>query len=243
MYKQKKISVVIPCFNEREGIAQIIKNIAPFVDEILVVDSSTDDSGEVAEKLGARVVREDRRGYGRAYKTGFAHVKGDIAVTMDADGTYPLWGRELSNLLDAFIDKNYDFVSCTRFPMKFDSEIMPIPRIFGNKFLTFMSNFLFRGNFKDILSGMWIFKKEIVPKLKLVDDTWSFSEEIKIEAFLDKTINFGEIHIPYRVRIGTSKLNGAGKILQSMYYPYKIGFHNLFFMFKMKFKPNLFKIN
>ena len=234
MFRDKKITLVIPSYNECEGIKFVLQRIASFIDEILVVDSSQDNTAEIARGMGATVIREERRGYGRAYKTGFLNVKGDIVVTTDADGTYPIDEKELPRILNFFIDNNLDFLNASRFPMKFSKEIMPYRRIFGNKFLTFMSNVLFRGGFRDILSGMWIFKRDVPSKLKLIDDTWSFSEEIKIESFMNKTIKFGEMHIPYKVRVGTSKL------IEKIYYPYKIGLHNLFFMFKMKLHKHLF---
>src|SRR5689334_23435486 len=89
MFLGKRISVVIPCHNEEEGVRAVIEQMPPIVDEILVVDNcSTDRTAEVARSLGARVVHESRKGYGRAYKTGFEKARGDIIVTMDGDGTY-----------------------------------------------------------------------------------------------------------------------------------------------------------
>ncbi|OIO73621.1 MAG: hypothetical protein AUJ85_07500 [Elusimicrobia bacterium CG1_02_37_114] len=178
MFRDKKITLVIPSYNESEGIKFVLQRVASFIDEVLVVDSSQDNTPEIARSMGATVIREERRGYGRAYKTGFLNVKGDIVVTADADGTYPIGENDLPRILNFFLDNNLDFLSASRFPMKFSREIMPYRRIFGNKFLTFMSNVLFRGGFRDILSGMWIFKKDVPYKLKLIDDGWSFSEEI-----------------------------------------------------------------
>ena len=88
MFRGKRISVVIPCHNEEEGVRATIEQMPPIVDEVLVVDNaSTDSTAAVAKELGARVVYEARKGYGRAYKTGFAEARGDIIVTMDGDGT------------------------------------------------------------------------------------------------------------------------------------------------------------
>lgn len=236
MYREKKITIVAPAYNEKDAMVYVMERIASFVDEIIVVDSSTDKTGEIARKMGATVIREEKRGYGRAYKTGFKYASGDIIVTTDCDGTYPTGEKDLPDILDYFLDNNFDFLTTSRFPMKFDRRIMPLRRILGNKFLAFMARVLFHGNFHDILSGMWILKPEVVHKLKLVDDGWNLSEEIKIRAFLGKTIKFGEIHIPYRVRIGTSKLEST--FLQYLYYPYKTGLENLFFMFKMKWRKS-----
>jgi len=88
MYRGKRISVVIPCHNEEAGVAAVLAQMPSMVDEVVVVDNaSTDRTAEVARGAGARVVFEARKGYGRAYKTGFAAARGDVIVTMDGDGT------------------------------------------------------------------------------------------------------------------------------------------------------------
>src|SRR6202020_2572521 len=73
MYKEQSITVIIPCLNEEQGIEGVMKRMPSFVDEVIVVDNgSTDRTAEVAKGYGAKVIQEDARGYGRAYKTGFA---------------------------------------------------------------------------------------------------------------------------------------------------------------------------
>src|ERR1017187_4442170 len=73
MYKNQSITIIIPCLNEEQGIEQILRAMPAFVDEVIVVDNaSTDRTSEVAATLGAKVIREDVRGDGRAYKRGFA---------------------------------------------------------------------------------------------------------------------------------------------------------------------------
>src|SRR4029077_8485130 len=90
MYRNQRISVVIPCYNEEDGIQAVLAQMPPIVDEVIVIDNaSTDRTAELARAAGAEVVFEGRKGYGRAYKTGFAHARGDILVTMDGDGTHP----------------------------------------------------------------------------------------------------------------------------------------------------------
>jgi len=84
------ISVVIPARNERERVAQVIAEAQKYADEVIVIDdASTDETGQLAEKLGARVViNQQRKGYLKAIKTGFQIARGDIVVTMDADGEH-----------------------------------------------------------------------------------------------------------------------------------------------------------
>ena len=79
MYKSLRITVIIPCLNEEQGIERVLRRMPEFVDEIIVVDNgSTDRTAEVATSFGAHVIREEVRGYGRAYKRGFSTATGDV---------------------------------------------------------------------------------------------------------------------------------------------------------------------
>ena len=89
-----KLSVVIPTLNEELSIGKVLdsleKNLKGIDKEILIVDGlSTDKTVEISKEKGARVLMEKRKGYGRAYKTGFKNAKGDIIATLDGDMTYP----------------------------------------------------------------------------------------------------------------------------------------------------------
>ena len=113
MYRDHKITVVIPCLNEEEGIRMVLERIPRFVDEVIVVDNgSTDDTAQIAARLGARVIREDVRGYGRAYKTGLLHAQGDIIVTLDGDHSYP--ADSLSYLIEALIGSDRKMLDSRR---------------------------------------------------------------------------------------------------------------------------------
>jgi glycosyltransferase involved in cell wall biosynthesis len=84
VYKDRRITIVIPCLNEEKGIVEVLSGMPSFVDEVLVVDNdSTDRTAELAGSLGARVIHEKIRGYGRAYKTGLFQAQGDIIVTLE----------------------------------------------------------------------------------------------------------------------------------------------------------------
>ncbi|MDI6641457.1 MAG: glycosyltransferase family 2 protein [Elusimicrobiota bacterium] len=228
MFRGKKISVVIPSYNEVVGIKHIFERKPAFIDEVIVVDShSTDGTDEIAKTFGAKVITIQKRGYGRAYKEGFKHITGDIVVTMDADGTYPIDEKEISPLIDKLLDENIDFISCCRFPLQY-REAMAQRSVFANNFMAFFANILFRAYFCDLLSGMWIFRTEILPKLKLESNLWNFSEEIKIEAYINKDVNFRELPIIYRGRIGKSK------VFEQIYNPIKIGALNFLFLFKKR---------
>src|SRR3989344_1379724 len=113
MYLKCKISVVIPCHNEEAGIADTYRMIPKFVDEVVVVDNlSTDKTAKIARKLGARVISEKKKGYGFALKRGIEEAQGNIVITIDGDGTYPI--EDSVRPLKFLIEENLDFVSCTR---------------------------------------------------------------------------------------------------------------------------------
>jgi glycosyltransferase involved in cell wall biosynthesis len=221
MHREKSLSVVVPCKNEEEGIARVISTVPSYVDEILVVDSSTDRTPEIAAQMGARVVREDRAGYGRAYKTGLALASGDVIATMDGDLTYPI--DQLSRLVDHMLDNELDFVNASRFPLK-DRTSMKRMNAVGNKLITLAFNVVYFRRVADALSGMWVMRREALANLRVRSDGWNFSEEIKIEAIARAGVRFGECHIPYRERVGDSKLS-----------PFKTGFENVMFLMVKRF--------
>ncbi|MBN1164760.1 MAG: glycosyltransferase family 2 protein [Candidatus Krumholzibacteriota bacterium] len=224
MYREKKISVVIPCFNEETGIARVISSLPASVDEIVVVDNnSTDNTASVARKLGAKVVRENRKGYGAAYKAGLPAVSGDITVTMDGDGTYP--AEQIEECVDFLLDRNLDFVSASRFPLT-NSGAMDLSKKIGNGLLTLATLLLFFRGIRDSQSGMWIFRSEIYPRLNPRSDGMPLSEEIKITALRHPDIKFEEYHVNYHPRVGTVKLE-----------MWKDGWENLWYLIRLRFRP------
>ncbi len=217
MYRDKTISLIIPCRNERAGLEEVIPSIPPCVDEIIVVDyRSTDGTQDYARGKGAIVVDIQKRGYGAAYKEGFARAKGDILVACDGDGTYPV--SSIPAVVDALLDGNLDFISCCRFPLC-NQESMRRMNFLGNMVITGIANMLFKYKVTDLLSGMWVFKKRALDAMRLVDDGWNFSEEIKIEAFSRGGIRFSEYHIRYFEREGLTKL-----------HPLSVGIKNILFL-------------
>jgi glycosyltransferase involved in cell wall biosynthesis len=156
----------------------------------------------VAASLGARVVSEKRPGYGAAYKAGLAAATGDVVITMDGDGTYP--PEEIARLVDALVEKRWEFLSASRFPLV-DPKAMGWTNRMGNWVLTVTAMVLFFTPIRDSQSGMWVFRRAVLPKLRLTSDGMPFSQEIKLEAIL-RGCKFGESHIPYGARIGEVKL-------------------------------------
>lgn len=216
------ITVTIPTLNEEKAIGKVIRMIPEMEDlEIMIVDGlSTDTTVEIAEQLGARAVMEKRKGYGRAYKTGFAEAKGDIIATLDGDLTYP--AEKIPELVKYLQDNDLDFITCDRLS-QLDKNAMNTTHRFGNWMLKTASNILFGLKLKDSQSGMWVFKKEILSKINLESDGMPLSEEIKIKAFKHPDIKAEEIPIEYRIREGEVKLNS-----------WKDGWLNLKYLFGLR---------
>jgi dolichol-phosphate hexosyltransferase len=222
MYKGQSITVIIPCLNEEQGIEGVLRAMPDFVDQVIVVDNgSTDRTSDIARRLGAQVIREDVRGYGRSYKRGFADATGDLIVTLDGDHSYP--ADALSYLIEAFLHLDVDFLNASRFPVR-DSRGMSFRNRIGNVILSLAVSILFLRWVRDSQSGMWVFRRSILKEMKLASDGMAFSEEIKIEALRSSIIRFGEIAIMYSSRMGESKLN-----------PWKDGLGNLWFLVKKRF--------
>jgi len=210
--------------NEEESVGLVIAEVKeafgerPF--EILVVDTNSKDrTREIASSLGAIVVEEPRRGYGRAYKTGFARASGDIIATLDADMTYP--ASEIPRLADELVSKDLDFITTNRFA-NMEKGAMGAKHRLGNWMLSVTARVLFRVRVKDSQSGMWVFRRTLLASMDLNSDAMAMSEEIKIEAF--RKSRAVEVPITYRMRIGEVKLNS-----------WKDGLGNLKFLFKKRF--------
>jgi glycosyltransferase involved in cell wall biosynthesis len=210
MYKGQRITVIIPCLNEEQGIEKVLRRMPEFVDQVIVVDNgSTDRTSDVALSLGAQVIRENVRGYGRAYKAGFRQATGDVIVTLDGDHSYP--PDAISYLLEAFLHLEADFLNASRFPVR-DRQAMSFKHKFGNLVLSLALSLVWFRWVRDSQSGMWVLRRSILEEMDLVSDGMAFSEEIKIEALRNP-----------RVR-GEVKLN-----------PWRDGFHNLFFLIGKRF--------
>ena len=222
MYKNHRISLVMPCYNEERGLPEVYRDLPAIVDEVIVADNnSTDRTAEIARQFGAIVVTETKQGYGAAYKTGLRRATGDIIVTMDGDGTYPR--NFIPILLDVMIDEGFDFITCDRTGHK--DKPSNWLRVFGNDVLNLFIWLLFWFRVRDSQSGMWVFRRWVLSHLNLTSDGMAFSEEIKLEAMSKKTlIRSNELPIYYKERHGVSKLR-----------IWRDGFYNLFFLFRKRF--------
>lgn len=201
-----KISVILPCRNEEENIAMCIKKIKSALKgrnyEIIVSDSSTDRSAEIAKNLGAKVIKHNLEGYGNAYLEGFKHANGNIIILGDADNTYDF--LEIPKLLKYI--NNYDLILGRR---KFIQKraMSDLNRYIGNPILSFLLRLLFNAKVKDVHTGFRVIKKEKLEKLNLRTTGMEFASEMIIKSIKNK-LKIKEVPVHYHKRKGISKLRG-----------------------------------
>ncbi|MBN2501174.1 MAG: glycosyltransferase family 2 protein [Anaerolineales bacterium] len=208
------LSVVIPAYNEEDGIADIshrvlavreaLKEVGVDELELLVVDDgSADRTVEIAEGIAdLRVIQHPHnKGYGAALKTGFAQAKGELIGFLDADGTYP--PEYFPQLCEKALNGT-DLVIGSRMAGA-DSD-MPTTRRIGNWFFANMISVLGRQRITDSASGMRVFKREILEKVYPLPDGLNLTPIMSTRA-LHEEIKMVEIPIPYSERVGASKLS------------------------------------
>lgn len=206
-----KISVIIPTRNEEEGIAVTLQSIPRkeikdmgYDLEVLVVDNnSSDRTVEIAKRMDAIVINETTRGYGLAYKVGFKNATGDIIVTSDADGTYPL--RDIPRLLKIFEIEKLEFLNTDRITRLVNGN-MPKHNKLGNQILNYLMLALYGIRMKDTQSGMWIFRKYVLDEIKFSCPDIVFAQELKLEICFYEHRHWSVVGIDYNKRIGESKL-------------------------------------
>jgi glycosyltransferase involved in cell wall biosynthesis len=205
-----KVSVVIPCLNEAENIEECVRRALAAIEaggfpgEVVVSDNnSTDGSGELAERAGARVVRETRPGYGSAYLAGFAAARGEYIVMADADLTYDF--AEIPRFVEE-LDKGAQLVMGDRMDNIHPGAMPWLHRYVGNPVLTGILNFFFRTGVSDAHCGMRGFRRDILPILDLRTTGMEFASEMVIRASKEK-LRIAEFPIEYHPRGGESKLS------------------------------------
>jgi len=201
---------VIPTMNEEASIGRVIDEVRAALvgwdHEILIVDTdSRDRTRDIAAAKGARVLNEPRRGYGRAYKTGFVAATGEIVATLDADFTYP--ADRIPDFAQLIASRDADFVSGDRLSQIREGAMSGMHRV-GNAILNLTFRRLFGFPIRDSQSGMWVFRRAILDGLEIHSDGMAFSEELKLEV-IRRGWNFHEVAIAYRTRVGEKKIRSV----------------------------------
>jgi glycosyltransferase involved in cell wall biosynthesis len=205
MFKDKTISLIIPCLDEEAGLRQILPEMPDFLDEVVVADNgSTDKTAEIARRSGALVVREEIGGYTEAVKRGIKEASGQILVFMDGDGTYD--PADIKKLAECLAEGKSGFVNGSRFPLR-NRLAMNTANRWGNFFLTWVFNLLADSRIKDSQTGMWVMTREFAASFDVVSTGFGLPQEMKMEAVYWDKKYFYETGINYRPRKGKTKLN------------------------------------
>ena len=205
----KKIAVLIPCYNEAKTIEKVVKDyksVLPNADIYVYDNNSTDKTDEIAKKAGAIVRYEYRQGKGNVIRTMFREIDADCYLMIDGDDTYPKENaKEMCNLI---LDGKADMVIGDRLSSTYFTENKRPFHNLGNKLVRFLINKLFNNNIKDIMTGYRAFSYEFVKSFPVLSKGFEIETEMTIHA-VDKNFKLIEVPVTYRDRPegSVSKLN------------------------------------
>jgi len=190
--------------NEEDGIGTVLSRIPyDLVDEILVVDKSSDRTPEIAEEFGATVVREPRKGYGRALQTGIENSHGDIIVYIDGDSTYD--PSEISKIIEPIQERAYDVVIGNRLEERHNRTNMPFQNRVGNWILSRLFGLLFHVGVGDTQCGLRGLLRSPLLNYEYQNYGMAYVTE-QLTKLVMSGLRVGEVSISYKRRTGRSKL-------------------------------------
>jgi glycosyltransferase involved in cell wall biosynthesis len=205
-----RVSVIIPTHNEAQAIGHVLADLpSHLVTEVIVVDSnSTDGTPDLARKMGAQVVQEPRRGYGRACLTGLANTQNpDVVVFLDGD--YSDRPAELPIILAPFIEGRADITLGSRFGGKNNAGALPWHQAFGNRLAAGLIRLLYGVKVSD-LGPFRAGRADVLRALALEETTYGWAVEMIVKGAI-AGFRIVEVPVSYYPRIGKSKISGTVK--------------------------------
>jgi glycosyltransferase involved in cell wall biosynthesis len=219
MYRDQRICVVMPAYNEEKLIGGVLDRIPDYVDTIVVVnDGSTDETPNIAQAKGALVVTHSmNRGVGAAFHTGVdkaLELNADVMATIDADGQFD--PRDINRLIDPIIDGETDFVTASRFKDKKLLPKMPRTKYWGNIAMSRLISLLVGRRFFDVSCGFRAYSKEALLRLNLFGE-FTYTQE----TFMDLAFkNIAIQEIPLTVQ--GEREYGPSKVAKNLFrYAYR----------------------
>ena len=205
-----RVSVIIPTHNEAQAIGRVLADLpSGLVTEVIVVDSnSTDGTPDVARKLGAKIIEEPRRGYGRACLTGLANTQ-DPDVVVFLDGDYSDRPAELPIVLAPLIEGRADIVFGSRFSGKSSRGALPWQQSFGNRLAAGLIRILYGVKLSD-LGPFRAARADVLHALGLEEATYGWAVEMILKGAI-AGFRIVEVPVSYYPRIGKSKISGTVK--------------------------------
>lgn len=181
-----EVSIVLPALNEARTIVECIEwcrigfREAGVLGEVLIVDSSTDGTGELALASGARVLQTPKQGLGKAYIDALPHIRGAYVLLGDVDLTYDF--RKINPFIESF-RSGFQYIMGSRYRGVIEPGAMPkLHQYFGNPFTTWILNFIFRSRFSDIHCGMRGITIEAYRQMNLKSHSWEYASEMVIKS-------------------------------------------------------------
>lgn len=227
----KKITIVIPVFNEINTLRPILKKVdeADFCDlekeVILIDDCSTDGTKEILNELKDKytiLYHDKNMGKGAAVRTGFKHATGDIVVIQDADLEYN--PSDYKPLVKLILEDEADVAFGSRLLDNKPSPSFMLANLLANKFITFLANILYSTNLTDIESCYKAFRTDVIKSIEIKSNRFDFEPEITAK-ILKKGVRLKELPVSYNAR----SYEEGKKIT------WKDGFHALWVLFKFRF--------
>ena len=205
-----RVSVIIPTHNEAQAIERVLADLpSELTTEVIVVDSnSTDRTPEIAARMGARVIQEPRRGYGRACLTGLAMSNSpDVVVFLDGD--YSDRPSELPILLAPIAEGRADITLGSRLHGRHSGGALPWHQVFGNRLAARLIRLLYRIRISD-LGPFRAARADVLRALALKEMTYGWAVEMILKSAL-AGFRVVEVPVSYYPRIGKSKISGTVK--------------------------------
>lgn len=207
--KNKKIAVLIPCYNESKTIEKVVKDykeVLPEADIYVYDNNSSDGTDKIAKKAGAIVKYEYRQGKGNVIRSMFRDINADCYLMIDGDDTYPK--ENAREMCDLVLEGKADMVIGDRLSSTYFTENKRPFHNFGNKIVRFLINKIFKNNVKDIMTGYRAFSYEFVKGFPVLSKGFEIETEMTIHA-VDKNYKLVEVPVTYRDRPegSVSKLN------------------------------------
>jgi len=205
-----RVSVIIPTHNEVQAICRVLADLpSHLVTEVIVVDSnSTDGTSDLARSMGAEVIQEPRRGYGRACLTGLANAKNpDVVVFLDGD--YSDRPSELPILLAPIVEGRADITLGSRLRDRSSAAALPWHQVLGNRLASSLIGLLYGLKISD-LGPFRAARAEVLRALALEQTTYGWAVEMILKGAL-AGFRVVEVPVSYHPRIGKSKISGTLK--------------------------------
>ena len=166
-----KVSVVMPTFNEEKALPLVVgdirKHTAGYETEILVVDSSSDNTAAAAKELGVQVISQPPRGHGVALRTAILAATGDYIITADCDNTYPM--DMIPQFIDLLSKDGFDLVSGNRLGTRAVRQAMPLSNLWANRVFALITRLLYGIPTHDVTTGMFGFRRQACARDRLGD--------------------------------------------------------------------------